>query len=79
MADRRKRIARLRARLEGAREASAAEVEAFLLACEWVRRRTTSSHRAFVKPGRRTLIVPVHGKVREHIIRSVLEANEDVE
>lgn len=69
---------RLRRRLGGASEASVAAVETYLDACGWERRRSKGGHRAWVKEGKRTLVIPVHGsKVREWVIRQVLEATED--
>jgi predicted RNA binding protein YcfA (HicA-like mRNA interferase family) len=54
-------------------------VEAFLDACGWERRMTKSGHRAWTKPGKRTLIVPVHStKVSPAVVRSVLDANADI-
>lgn len=51
------------------------EVEAFLRACGWRARKSTGGHRAWVKEGKHTLIVPVHGtKVREYAIRQILAA-----
>jgi len=76
----RKRAARLRAKLAAGSQAPLGRVEAFLDACGWERRATKSSHRAWTKPGKRTLIVPVHSsKVAPSIVREVLEANSDVE
>jgi len=73
--DRRKR---LRERLEGAREARVAEVESYLEACGWRKRGGKGSHRAWTKDGKRTLVIPVHGgRVREYVIRQVLEATSD--
>ncbi|MGH8936126.1 MAG: type II toxin-antitoxin system HicA family toxin [Acidimicrobiia bacterium] len=73
--DRRKR---LRERLEGAREARVSEVEAYLEACGWRQRSGKGSHRAWTKEGRRTLVIPMHGgRVREYVIRQVLEATSD--
>jgi hypothetical protein len=44
------------------------------------RLRAKSGHRAWIKPGKRTLIVPVHSsKVAPYVVREVLEANSDVE
>lgn len=76
------KVASLRKTLEKAREARVADVEAYLRACGWKRRKTKGGHRAWVKEGKRTLIIPVHGStVKEHVIRQVLEAtgeeNED--
>jgi len=54
------------------------EVEAYLRACGWKTRKTKSGHRAWVKKGKRTLIIPVHGpNVREYVIRQVLAATLD--
>ena len=40
---------------------------------------TKSGHRAWTKPGKRTLIVPVHSaKVSPAVVRSVLDANADI-
>jgi predicted RNA binding protein YcfA (HicA-like mRNA interferase family) len=76
----RRSIRRLRARLEGVREARVAEVEAYLAACGWQQRTGKGSHRARVKEGKRTLVIPVHGgRVREYVIRQVLEATSDDE
>lgn len=56
------------------------EVEAYLRACGWTTRKTKSGHRAWVKEGKRTLILPVHGtKVREYVIRQVLAANRPLQ
>ncbi len=72
------RAVRLRRRLEGAREARVAELEAYLRACGWTRRLTRSGHRAWVKEGERTLVIPVHGTtVREYVIQQVLEATSE--
>ncbi|MGH2627111.1 MAG: type II toxin-antitoxin system HicA family toxin [Anaerolineales bacterium] len=66
---------RLRQELEGRKEARVSEVETFLRACGWRARKSKSGHRAWVKEGKRTLIVPVHGtKVREYVIRQILAA-----
>lgn len=70
-----KRIERLRRRLAASPEARLTEVETYLSACGWRRRKTKGGHRAWVKEGKRTLVIPAHGKnVREHVIRQVLEA-----
>lgn len=75
-----RRAARLRAKLVAGSQAPLSRVEAFLEACGWERRTTKSSHRAWTKPGKRTLIVPVHSsKVAPYIVREVLEANSEVE
>jgi len=51
-----------------------AEVEAYLRACGWARRQVKGGHRAWVKVGKRTLVIPIHGtRVREYVIRQVLE------
>ena len=69
------RVARLRRPLEGAREARVGVLEAYLRASGWTRRQTKGSHRAWVKEGRRTLVIPVHGtRVRDYVIQQVLEA-----
>ncbi len=74
------RIARLRARLAGAKEARLQQVETLLRACGWCRRRGSGGHRVWVKAGRRAVVIPVHGKkVREHYIRGVLEATREEE
>lgn len=74
------RRARLRARFEGAREARVADIEAYLRACGWRQRGGKGSHRAWVKEGKRTLVVPVHGgRVRGYVIGQVLEATSDDE
>jgi len=71
-------IARLRRRLEGIRDARVAQVEAYLRACGWVRRRAKGGHRAWVKAGHRTLVIPVHGTiVRQYVIGQVLEATRE--
>jgi len=71
-------IARLRRRLEGVRDASVAQVEAYLRACGWAGRRTKGGHRAWVKAGHRTLVIPVHGtRVRQYVIGQVLEATRE--
>jgi len=75
-----KRAARLRSKLVAGSQAPLSRVEAFLDACGWERRTTKSGHRAWTKPGKRTLIVPVHGsKIAPAIVRAVLDANTDVE
>lgn len=69
------RARRFRRRLERAKEARLAEVEVYLRACGWTRRQTKGGHRAWVKEGKRTLVIPVHGTaVREHVIQQILEA-----
>ena len=71
-------ITRRRKRLEGVRDASVAQVEAYLRACGWARRRTKGGHRAWVNAGRRTLVIPVHGpRVRQYVIGQVLEATRE--
>lgn len=68
------RSVRLRRGLELAKEARVAEVEAYLQACGWTRRQVKGGHRAWVKAGKRTLVIPIHGtRVREYVIRQVLE------
>ena len=75
---RERRVARLPTRLERVKEARVPEVEAYLRASGWTRRQTKGGHRAWVKEGRRTLVIPVHGAtVKEHIIRQVLEATRE--
>ena len=74
------RVKRLRQQLLGPAGARLTDVEAYLRACGWRRRKSKGSHRAWVKEGKRTLIVPVHGPtVREYVIRQVLEATTDDE
>lgn len=69
---------RLRAKPEGAREARVADVEAYLRACGWRERQGKGSHRVWVKEGMRPLVIPFHsGRVREFVIRQVLEATSD--
>jgi predicted RNA binding protein YcfA (HicA-like mRNA interferase family) len=73
-----KRSRRLRSRLEGVTDATVADIEAYLRAIGWTRRRAKGSHRAWIKEGRRTLVIPVHGtRVRQYIIRQVLEATDE--
>ncbi len=68
----------LRKSLEKAREARVVDVEAYLRACGWKRRKTKGGHRAWVKEGKRTLIIPVHGSiVKEYVIRQALEATSE--
>ena len=72
------RRTRLRARLESAREARVTEIETYLEACGWKRRAGKGSHRAWVIEGKRTLVIPIHtGRVREYVIKQVLEATKD--
>ena len=54
------------------------DIENYLRACGWERRATAGGHRAWVMQGKRTLVIPIHGgKVREYVIRQVLEAAAD--
>src|SRR3990172_1607725 len=74
------RARRLRQRLLGPAGARLADVEAYLRACGWRRRKSKGSHRAWIKEGKRTLIIPVHGPtVRAYVVREVLEATTDEE
>lgn len=69
---------RLRARLDGSKEASVDLVEAYLAASGWMLRKGRGGHRAWIKDGKRTLVIPVHGsKVRVYVIRQVLEATRE--
>lgn len=72
------RRARLRSRLEGAREARIEDIEAYLRACGWTSRRGRGSHRAWTTPGKRTLVIPMHGgRVRRFVIDQILEVTSD--
>ena len=78
MASEKSRVARMRRRLASASDARVDEIESYLAACGWRRRTGKGAHRAWVKAGKRTLIIPVHGRrVREYVIRQVLEATQD--